>query len=72
MSRFSYIQSRLIASEDPSFDALIMAAMRKADSYNATRLRAAFPTVWIELQARHDAPGGYLLGEEIPVGEEGR
>ena len=37
-----------------------MAAMRKADSTNAAILRAAFPDVWADLQARYEAPGGVL------------
>ena len=35
-----YQTSRQIAGEDPPFAALIMAALRKADTENATKLRA--------------------------------
>lgn len=45
---------------DQPFYALIMAAMRKADSYNAEKLRYVFPEVWVELQERYNAPGGFL------------
>jgi len=41
-----------------------MAAMRQADTDNATLLKAAWPHVWIELQARYDAPGGFLTEQE--------
>jgi len=60
---------------DPNFYALIMAAMRKADTFNAMRLRAAFPDVWDEVQARYSAPGGVIEGdppgllERIAAGE---
>ena len=64
MSRYDYEKSREIATQDPPFAALIMAAMRKADSRNAEILRAAYPGMWEELRARYDAPGGILPGEE--------
>jgi hypothetical protein len=37
--------------------------MRKADTTNAAKLRAAFPDVWNEFQARYNAPGGVLADE---------
>ena len=64
MSHYDYEKSREVASPDVSFAALIMAAMRKADSSNAEKLRAMWPTMWEELRARYDAPGGVLPGEE--------
>lgn len=57
---FAYRKSVELGQDDPSFYALIMAAMRKADSLNVVILRGAFPTVWDDLQARHDAPAGVL------------
>lgn len=47
------------------FYALIMAAMRGADSFNEIKLRAAWPEVWDELYARYHAPGGVLEGEHV-------
>lgn len=64
MSHFDYMQSRDISALDPTFAALIMAAMRKADSTNSARLRQAFPDIWDELDQRYNAPGGWLPGEE--------
>lgn len=61
MSRFDYLRSTELTGEP--FYALIMAAMRGADTRNAERLRAAWPEVWDELQARYNAPGGLLDGE---------
>ncbi len=60
MSRFDYEASKLISAEDWPFYALIMAAMRQADTHNAERLRRAWPGVWNELEARYNAPGGFL------------
>lgn len=60
MSLFDYKVSREIAAHDYPFDALIFAAMRKADTGNAALLRSAFPQVWAELEARYHAPGGKL------------
>lgn len=64
MSFFDYRASAEICSQDPPFYALIMAAMRKADTDNTEKLRAAWPEVWNELFARYHAPGGLLEGEE--------
>lgn len=61
MSKHDYDQSKKIA--DLPFYALIMGAMRKADTWNAQTLASAFPEVWEELQERYNAPGGYLEGE---------
>ena len=64
MSRYDYEASKRIAAEDYPFYALIMAAYRQADSLNASKLESAWPTVVMELEARYNAPGGYLDGEE--------
>lgn len=66
MARYDYEASRYIASEDYPFYALLMAAMRQADTVNAAKLRAAWPDVWDELQARYNAPGGLLPSEVLP------
>ena len=63
MSRFDYEASKEIIMEDPPFYALIMAAMRKADSDNVILLANAFPEVWTELAKRYHGPGGLLDGE---------
>ena len=64
MSHYDYTISRAISAQDPSFYALVMAAMRQADTTNAALLREAFPQTWDELQARYNAPGGLLAGED--------
>lgn len=50
------------------FYALVIAAMMRADTMNAAKLRAAFPDLWEETQARYDAPGGVLDGETLTPG----
>lgn len=64
MSRFDYQASKRIDAEQYPFRALIMAAMRRADTNNAALLQRAFPQVWTELQLRYEAPGGFLPGEQ--------
>jgi hypothetical protein len=64
MSLYDYKVSQQIDADDPPFYALIMAALRKADSDNAQRLRSAWPNVCDEMQARYNAPGG-VLPEEV-------
>lgn len=69
MARFDYIFSRELLDSSPTFDALIMAAMRKADSTNIEKLKKAWPEVWKELQARYNSRGGWLPGEINDEGE---
>ena len=64
MSHYDYEISKLIAAQDYPFYALIMAAMRKADSGNAELLRMAFPDTFHELKLRYNLPGGVLPEEE--------
>jgi hypothetical protein len=62
IGRYAYEASiELAATGD--FYPLLLAAMRCADTDNATQLRLAFPDVWAELQARYNAPGGVLEGD---------
>ncbi len=42
------------------FDALVMAAMLRADTDNLRLLSTAFPTLAAEVRARYDAPSGTL------------
>ena len=60
MSLYDYRQSLALDQLDASFDALIMAAARKADTAHYRRLMDAFPAQVIELADRYDAPGGIL------------
>ena len=64
MSYYDYRSSLSIAAQDYPFYAVLMAAMRQADTDNLEKLRAAFPEVYAELQARYNAPGGTLPGEQ--------
>ena len=49
-----------LAHADIPFDALICAALIRADSRNAEKLRMSFPKLCADAQARYDAPGGIL------------
>ena len=63
MSHFDYVRSLELELADEPFYALIMAAMRRADSDNLTRLQEAFPGVWRELETRYNSPDGTLPDE---------
>lgn len=60
MSLFDYERSKYVAALDEPFHALIMAAMRQADTDNLAKLQFAFPETWRELIDRYNAPGGVL------------
>ena len=60
MSHYDYVRSLELGMADEPFYALIMAAMRKADTDNGEKLRNAWPEIWNELRARYNAPGGTL------------
>jgi hypothetical protein len=60
MSFHEFLAGREVMLADYPFYGLVQAAMRQADDINLAALRAAFPAVWAELQARYNAPGGVL------------
>jgi len=63
MSLYSYEMSRQLVTYD--FDDLLMALIVKADSNNTILLKAAFPNLWAETEARYHAPGGILPTDKI-------
>lgn len=63
MSLFDYNKSIELHKADMPFYALIMAAMRKADSSNGPLLMAMYPEIWEELKERYNAPGGFIPGD---------
>jgi hypothetical protein len=65
MSKFDYEISKTIAANGFPFYALVMAAMRQADTGNAILLAQAFPDVDAELRARYNAPGGVLPSDQV-------
>jgi len=67
MSLYTYKASWEIDTHDYPFYALVMAAMRRADTDNLALLQKAFPLTWAELQERYNAPGGLLRGEKSPT-----
>lgn len=62
MSLYDYKASQGL--EHIPFYALLMAAMRQADTDNEEKLRRLWPEVWDELYRRYNAPGGLLPGED--------
>ena len=65
MSYFDYKESQKITAEDYPFYALIMAAMRQADTENVEALKAMWPEIWEDLSSRYHAPGGRLEGDPV-------
>jgi len=63
MGLYEYEQSKDIERRGYSFDALIMAVMRQADSLNQARLELHWGDLWDELKERYNAPGGRLEGD---------
>jgi len=63
MSLFDYRTSIEISAKDYPFYALIMAAMRQADTDNLEKLSRAFPEIYQELLERYNRPGGILPSE---------
>lgn len=63
MSHHDYKVGQEIEMAGYPFYAIIQAAMRKADTDNASRLQQAFPETWDELWKRYHAPGGRLASD---------
>lgn len=70
MSLYDYEMGRDIAARMFPFYAIIQAAMRQADTDNLEKLKAAWPEVWTELQARYNAPRGRLPDEQRNTPED--
>lgn len=68
MSLYDYRVSCDISLEDHPFEALIMAALRQADTPNLAALTRAFPEVADEFARRYHAPAGIIPGD---VGDHG-
>lgn len=64
MSHFDYKVSIEINAKDYPFYALIMAAMRQADTENLFRLKQIFPMTYKELEQRYYSEGGKLEGDK--------
>jgi hypothetical protein len=64
LSHYDYQVSIRIELKQYPFYAVLMAAMRQADTENLRRLRLMFPDTWDELKARIHAPAGLLPGDD--------
>jgi len=69
MSLYDYNISMELVHRDLPFDALIMAAMARADWDNAALLQRVFPDLWGELMARYHALGGLIPQDIGPAGD---
>jgi len=65
MGLIEYRQSLELSRDDPSIYALLMAAMRKADTNNTYKLKAMWPELYAEMQQRYNAPGGCINEGEM-------
>lgn len=65
MTREDYLLSQIISRNDPSFSALLMTLIRKADSDNRTIISRHWHAIYSEFWERYNAPGGYLPGEVV-------
>lgn len=67
---FDYRDSQRLDGEvEASYYALLMLVMRRSDTANAAKLRAAFPEVYETLRRRYDAPGGVLPEDPASIRE---
>lgn len=64
MSLYDYRYAQRLEQEDPPFYGLVMALVRKADTYNTETLKRAWPEVFEEYVERYNAPGGMIQGEQ--------
>ena len=51
---------------DVPITALLAAALLRADTGNATLIRACWPQLAVDTQTRYDTPGGLLPSEIVP------
>lgn len=64
MSWYDYQISKDLRKGDPPFYSFIMAAISKADTTNAAKLKAVWPEVYEEFEKRYNGPAGFILPEE--------
>ena len=72
MSLYDYRVSQQLSGGDPPFAAFIMAALRKADTGNAARLRLMWPDICTEMEERYNTPDGLTLAETVARSTESR
>ena len=60
MSWQDYLEAQAILNTSPSYFALLMALIARADPDNRKRLRRVFPVQYEEWEKRDAAPGGKL------------
>jgi hypothetical protein len=65
MTLYDYKLSLEICKHDFSFNAMLMALIRKADTPNTKKLQQMWPDEWKEMYDRYHCPGGVLPGETV-------
>ena len=68
MSAYDYDVSLAMSLEDPPFASLLMSMIRKGDTVNRAKIKAAWPNIWKEFWDRYEAAGG-LLPSDVERGE---
>lgn len=69
MSLHEYLYSQTLSRRDPPFYALLFSMLRKADTDNTAKIKAAWPEVYEEFTRRYHAPGGVLPEDDFPAGQ---
>jgi len=67
MSLYDYRKSQEIATNNYPFYALIMAAIRQADTDNFRELENAWPEIYQEFRDRCNMPGGMYPSERPQI-----
>lgn len=67
MSLYDFYKSREILDSNPSFEALIMAALEKAAKEDSGTLQVAFPEIVDEFRKRRPTSLGLLDGDKIQI-----
>jgi hypothetical protein len=62
----AYLYSQTLSKHDPPFYALLFSMLRKSDTDNTAKIKAAWPQEYAEFEARYHAPGGILPEDEWP------
>ena len=72
MSLYDYKKSREILVTNPTFKALIMAAMTKTNTSSVFKLRKTFPKIFNEMQKRRQNLIGILDGDRFTLEIDGK
>lgn len=57
------VSAKIVERRVWSYEGMIMALIRQADSYNRVALKVSYPALWEEFWQRYHAPGGELASD---------